>query len=360
MNLRDYNLYLDDPFAATRMPFGDHLEELRLRLWRGAGGLVVVLVLVFVADFTGYATKSRFGIGRPMLEVIDAPVERELQKYYERSVERVSREIQSGQIAGLKTTYREEVPLELEVHELARALGPHLGVSLPAYVDGPADRQFIAISGRIPPFAWARALNAAQARLTRRNSLKVMGPMEGFMVYFKVALACGVVLASPWIFWQIWGFLAAGLYPHEKRGLYSYLPVALGLFLAGVLGCQFLVMPRAVETLLGFNDWLGFELDLRVSEWLSFAIWMPLVFGLSFQTPLAMLVLERVGLTTTGFYREKRRLAWFLLGVLAVLIIPAMDLPSMLLLWLPLGLLYELGIWFCRLAPGRRPTLTDS
>jgi len=78
---------------------------------------------------------------------------------------------------------------------------------------------------------------------------------------------------------------------------------------------------------------------------------MPLVFGLSFQTPLVMLALERFGIVTIATYRGKRRLAWFLLAVLAAAIIPSMDAPSMLLLWLPLGLLYELGIWFCRLAP---------
>ena len=62
------------------------------------------------------------------------------------------------------------------------------------------------------------------------------------------------MLACPWIFWQIWSFIAAGLYAHEKRGMHFYLPVSLGLFLAGVAGCQFLVMPRAIETLLGFSE----------------------------------------------------------------------------------------------------------
>jgi sec-independent protein translocase protein TatC len=180
-----------------------------------------------------------------------------------------------------------------------------------------------------------------------------MSPTEALVVYFKVALACGIVLASPWIFWQIWGFFASGLYAGEKRILYFFLPVSLALFLAGVLGCQFLVMPRAIETLLGFNEWLGFEPDLRLSEWLSFAIWMPLVFGLSFQTPLVMLALERFGIVTIEFYGQKRRIAWFVLAVVAAAIIPSMDVASMLLLWLPLGLLYELGIWFCRMAPGR-------
>jgi sec-independent protein translocase protein TatC len=107
-------------------------------------------------------------------------------------------------------------------------------------------------------------------------------------------------------------------------------------------------MPAAVEALLGFNEWLGLEPDLRLSEWLGFTLLMPLVFGISFQTPLVMLLLERLGILGVEAYRGKRRIAWFVLAVFAAIVTPSVDFYSMVFLWVPLGLLFELGIVLCR------------
>src|SRR5206468_4210814 len=172
------------------------------------------------------------------------------------------------------------------------------------------------------------------------------------------AMVCGIVLGSPWILWQIWSFVAVGLYPHEKRPIYVYLPFSLGLFLSGVLVCQFLVLPKAIEALLWFNEWLDWEPELRLNDWLGFAVWMPVVFGVSFQTPLVMLLLERLGLLSVAGFRRKRRLAWFLMAIFAAVITPSTDYISMLYLWLPMGCLYELGIWLCWYAP-RPPDPVD-
>ena len=130
----------------------------------------------------------------------------------------------------------------------------------------------------------------------------------------------------------------------------QYDPYSAALLLAGILVCQIWVIPKAVETLLGFNEWLDLEPDLRLKEWLGFAVWMPLAFGLSFQTPLVMLLLERLGLLTIASYRSKRRLAWFFMAVIAGVVTPPFDVMSMLFLWVVLGLLYEVGILCC----GRR------
>ena len=80
----------------------------------------------------------------------------------------------------------------------------------------------------------------------RRDELSVLSVQEGMVVYFKVSLVCGLVLASPWVFWQIWSFVAAGLYPQEKRWVYVYGPFSLGLFLGGVILCEWIVIPAAV------------------------------------------------------------------------------------------------------------------
>ena len=176
------------------------------------------------------------------------------------------------------------------------------------------------------------------------------------MVYFKVALACGLVVSSPWVFWQIWSFLAAGLYPHEKRSVHVYLPVSLSLFLAGVFLCEFLVIPRAVEWLLWFNEWIDLKPEVRLNEWIGFATLLPVFCGLAFQTPLAMLFLVRIGLIGSDFFRRHRRVAYFVLFVIAALG-PGGDALSLIYLAVPMCLLYELGIRLCDWAA--RPAIPD-
>jgi sec-independent protein translocase protein TatC len=183
------------------------------------------------------------------------------------------------------------------------------------------------------------------------DTMATLNVTEAFMVWFKVCLVCGFILGSPWIFWQIWMFVAAGLYPHEKRLVHVYLPISLGLFLAGVLVCEFLVIPRAIEALLWFNEWLGLKPDLRLNEWLSFAIFMPLIFGLSFQTPLVMLFVARLGIVDADSFRNKRRYAWMGMALFAAICTPSTDALSMLFLWVPMSLLFELGIWLIKLSP---------
>jgi sec-independent protein translocase protein TatC len=145
--------------------------------------------------------------------------------------------------------------------------------------------------------------------------------------------------------------VAAGLYPHELRYVNVYLPISVGLFLAGVALCEFVVIPKAVKYLLAFNEWMGLQSDLRLSEWMSFAILMPLVFGLAFQTPLVMLFLERLGILSQDLYRKHRRIAIFAMAVVAAIIAPSPDIFSIMSLTVPLWCLYELGILMCRFAP---------
>jgi len=106
-------------------------------------------------------------------------------------------------------------------------------------------------------------------------------------------------------------------------------------------------MGQAVRAMLWFNEWLGVDAEIRLNEWLSFAIMMPLVFGLAFQTPLVMMFLHRVGLVSVVNLRVYRRISWFALVIVAALLAPAPDAYSLLLLWVPMVALYELGILLC-------------
>jgi sec-independent protein translocase protein TatC len=204
---------------------------------------------------------------------------------------------------------------------------------------------------RVRPLDWEILTGEAARLVNRPPSLMSLTVTEPITVYFKVSAYCGIVLASPWIFYQLWLFVAAGLYPHEKRLVHVNLPLSIGLFLGGVALCEFVVLPTGVDYLMSFNDWLGYEPEPRLSDWLSFALLMPLVFGVAFQTPLVMVFLERIGLFSVEGYRRHRRLAIFLLAVLAAVISVTPDYYSMLALTVPLWGLYEVGILLCCWAP---------
>ena len=187
--------------------------------------------------------------------------------------------------------------------------------------------------------------------LQTKKYLSTMSFQEAFIVYFKVALLCSFVLASPFIFYQFWAFVGAGLYPHEKRYIKVFFIPSVALFLIGVIFCQFVVMPRAINALLGFNSWLDLDADIRLKEWLGLAILLPLVFGLSFQTPLVMVFLNRIGVFSAKDYLAKWRYACFIIVVITYALMPTPDVITPLYLFVPMFGLYMGGVLVCYLFP---------
>jgi sec-independent protein translocase protein TatC len=320
----------EDYFADTRMSFGDHIEDLRTHLIRAIGGFVIGMIVAFA-------------FGSWVYEFITAPVERQLQRFYDHRVAVTAQKLADGD----KELERLNEPTEslqyiraADLKETLRQLGIQPAAGQAAEV---SDETLLPFRVWIRPLDVTIKLQKAQHLVGRRPALSTMNVMEGFMVYIKVCAFTGLVISSPWVFWQIWSFIAAGLYPHEKKYVHRYLPMSLGLFLAGVLVCEFMVIPKAIEALLWFNEWLGLEPDLRLNEWLSFALLLPLVFGLSFQTPMVMLFLSKLGILDADSFRKKRRIAWFTMAIFSAIFTPA-DILSMMLMWVPMVGLYELGI----------------
>jgi len=185
--------------------------------------------------------------------------------------------------------------------------------------------------------------------------VQTLNAQEAFMIWLKAALISGFVMTSPWIFWQIWTFVAVGLYPHEKKYVHIYLPFSLLLFLCGTGLAFFFVFEPVLDFLFQFNKLLDIDPDPRISEWLSFVLFLPLGFGIAFQLPLVMLFLNRIGVFSVEQYLEKWRIAILVIFVISMVLTPA-DPISMLLMALPLTILYFLGIALCRWMPrGRNP-----
>ena len=307
------------------MSFGDHIEELRRRLILALLGLLAGIVVALLPPLN---------LGRQVVRQMQEPAQRILGAFnagqrHERAA--------SAAVAGSYSSIATRIPVEAFARAV-RQVFPELPVP-------PADALR---AGYVElPQEWndAGLINAVDAIVDRSDSLIALGPMEPAVIFFRACLVTGLVLASPWVFLQVWAFIAAGLYRHERAVVYRFLPYSLGLFLAGVFICFFAVLPLTLRFLLEFNVWLGIKPMLRLSEWMGFATILPLAFGLCFQTPLAMLLLSSVGIFTASDYRAKRRLAVVVIVIVAALLTPGPDVSSMLLLSLPMILLYELGIW---------------
>jgi sec-independent protein translocase protein TatC len=184
---------------------------------------------------------------------------------------------------------------------------------------------------------------------------KSFGAGEAFGFYIKASLLVGAVLSSPWVFYQLWSFVAAGLYPHEKKYVYLYLPFSIGLFLIGATAVFLFVFEPVLDYLFWFNRWLNIDPDPRISEWLGMALFLPIGFGLSFQLPLVMLFLQRIGVITVEMYLAKWRIAVLVIFVIAMLLTPAEPI-SMMMMAAPLTFLYFGGVALCKWMPrGRSP-----
>ena len=369
--------YPDDIFDNTRMSFGDHIEELRSRLIKALLGLAFCLVIGFILDGIGdYMDQPNFGMGRPAMKIITEPIETQVRDFYSRRGAAPDAQKKLTDITRTSPAEADRIRKKLAKND--GAIGSltdeeklalrGADKSFPMLVPiEPFEKAFnmkranpeqteIELDARVYPAFISSYGSEGEAYLGTRRYLTTLSTQEAFMVYFKVSLLCGVLLSSPWIFYQMWAFFAAGLYPHERKYVHLYLPFSVGLFLAGAALCQFVVLPGAVKALLGFNSYVDLDPDLRLNEWLGFAIMLPLVFGVSFQTPLVMFFLNRIGLFTAQAYWKKWRYAVFILAVFSAIITPTPDAVTMLYLFVPMFGLYVLGVLICYFFPPRWQT----
>ena len=241
---------------------------------------------------------------------------------------------------------------------------------------------------------------------------------DGFMVYLKISLIVAVAIASPWVIYQLWQFVSAGLYPHERRAVTRYIPLSIVLLLSGMVFVYFLVLPWSLQFFIRFTVgiplpplthlstsvvdstqpsfvqtlqgdpanpaesqiWfdasenrlkmysggkirvIPFGSDSLLSthftlpDYCDLVLQLLLTFGLAFQLPLVVMALARSGFVDIGTLKAWRRYVYFALCVIAAALAPGDVVTATIALMIPLVLLYELGLFLAQLNPKKDPS----
>jgi sec-independent protein translocase protein TatC len=296
----------DDPFEHTRMTLGEHLEELRKRLFYS------VLALTIAFGFAWwYKERVALAVLWPWRTAV-AQINGDLAK-------RADGELLAYQVAGIQL----------------RAIGvpfPVVKRSLYYTSDDPGNTQM-------------------RFSIDPRPSMFSVG--EGFFFALNNSIYFACFAAGPVVLWQIWMFISAGLYKHEKRAVLKYFPFSVALFLIGVVFCYFFVIPVGMYFLASTLPVDQLKPQLGIDQYFSFLSTMCLAMGAVFQLPIVMVFFSRIGLIDPKTYGKYR--GHFLVGALFVagVVTPGPDYYSQILMTIPMYALYELGILIARL--GARP-----
>lgn len=185
------------------------------------------------------------------------------------------------------------------------------------------------------------------AEVAVRGDLRMMStlkPTESFMLSMKLAFFAGVILSFPLLLTFILQFIVPGLHKHEKKVLWPALSIAFGLFLIGVGFAYFLVLPKALTFFYQYSLSLGVANEWRIGDYISFATSFTLLFGLSFELPVVVMVMVKLGLLSYSTMKKTRSYAIVGILVLAAVLTPTPDVVTLSLMAVPMYFLYEVCI----------------
>ncbi len=345
-----------DLFSDTTMSFGEHLEALRSHLWKSLVGVAIgcVFCLFFGTEIVGIIrwpldealrpTGKKFvedtGVN-PLPYIWAWMTGKELPKPVKPPVDPIAQApfLINNKPTGSMTV---EVPTKMLLNELHRVL-PQQYPAPPAVPDDQSIKLTVS----------SIEIELMQQAVIDSKKAVALSPQEPFMIYLKVSGLAGLVLASPWVFYQVWLFIAAGLYMHERKHMYGFGTLSLFLFGVGVVFCFRLVLPMVLTFLMKYNDYVNVKLEPRLSEYLTFASILPLMFGIGFQLPLIMVFLERMNIVSVQLFIDKWRISVFAISFVSMMLTPPEPI-SMMMMMGPMVALYFLGILLCKWTSNKR------
>lgn len=333
-------------------PFLEHLEDLRVMITR----IVITLVISMVVCFS-FQKQLMEVLRRPVEQVWINQLEAKLPKSTEvapkpldvevwekaKSLEHAAASLEPSQRAHFYQVYPDS---DLVFHArsvgLLRATLVMPEAKREAFLDGagiPADlrKQVLAL-----------VTTAPSPEVDNRGNLKLMSalkPTETFMLSMKLSFFAGIIVAFPLLLMFVLQFVLPGLHAHEKKVMWPAMAVGFGLFLAGVLFAYYAVLPRALMFFYEWSGSLGVSNDWRIGEYISFATQFTLLFGLSFELPVVVMVFVKLGLLTYETMSRTRSYAIVAIFVAAAILTPTPDIFTLLLMAMPMIVLYEICIW---------------
>ncbi|HEX8128854.1 MAG TPA: twin-arginine translocase subunit TatC [Pyrinomonadaceae bacterium] len=342
-----------DSRLGGQMSFLDHLDELRRRLVRSIIFVVVVFMACwFVSDYI-----YNF-LARPVLAALAEAQRRQLPlggiTGNEAALPLTSaKENDTGRyvFADMTKLGQSVIPVGTSVAaRVARDAGGQLGLFTdePIYAGGT-----IIPKGVRLPFdlnAQPEALPGLDDRLVVNTAL------EPFSLYVKVSLYTAVCLSVPFLLWQIWAFVAPGLYPHERGYAVPFVILSSLFFVGGAAFAYYIIFPPAARYLLGLGQ--DFRLLLKANDYFDFIIFIMLGMGLVFQMPAVTYILARIGLVTAWLLVRIWKTSLIIIFVAAAVISPTSDVLNMMLFAAPMLVLYIISIFVAWLF-GRPRTTTE-
>ena len=171
-----------------------------------------------------------------------------------------------------------------------------------------------------------------------------LSPAEALWQNLKVAALFALVLATPYILWEVWAFVMPGLHVQERRFVAPFVMTSALAFYLGLAFCFFFVLPFALNFLISYGVQAGFIPQLSIASYVGFALWFLLVFGLTFEVPLALTLMAKLGWVDAPFLKRYRKWAFLGAFLFAAILTPTPDPFNQCLMALPMYFFYEVGI----------------
>ncbi|CAH2932008.1 MAG: Twin-arginine translocation protein TatC [uncultured Paraburkholderia sp.] len=194
--------------------------------------------------------------------------------------------------------------------------------------------------------------------LPKDGKMIVTDVTGSFFVPMKVTMLVAFVIALPFVLYQIWAFVAPGLYQHEKKLVGPLVGSSYTLFLCGMAFAYFVVFPTIFRVMAHYNAPLGAEMTTDIDNYLSFVLTMFIAFGVTFEVPIVVVLLVRMNVVTLKKLKEVRPYVIVGAFVISAVVTPP-DVFSQLILAIPLIVLYEAGIIAARLIVGKQPAVVE-
>jgi len=316
----------------STMSLGDHLEELRMRLLRALAGVAVGLIVGLI-------------FGRSIIKFMEGPYHDATAKLLFSTQARFQSDLDQGVVSeALRQEFKNKgAPLSGDVTVLKKSI----------LWKG---KRWLIIDSKTR--YWVKKAEE-ELKVYEQTPLMIIAVAAGFISYVKIALISGLILSSPWVFYQIWMFVAVGLYPHERRYVYYAVPFSAVLFVCGALFFIIVVAPLTVGFMVKFNERvLEVRSQFTFQHYITFVSQLMLVFGLAFQTPTAIFFLNRTGLVSIQALNRSRKFVILIIVIVAAMVTPP-DVISQITLAIPIYLLFELGILLSYLAGRKKASQND-